>query len=100
NGQPYVAEAHHPDEDRWLYDGGDHSEDYTHSTFNDLVLSGLLGIRPRQGDQVRLSPLVPSTWDHFAVENVAYHGRNLTVVWDRDGHVYRQGAGLRVWVDG
>ncbi len=100
NGQPYVAEAHHPDEDRWLYDARDHSEDYNHSTFNDLVLSGLLGIRPRQGDQVRLSPLVPSTWDHFAVENVAYHGRNLTVVWDRDGHVYRQGAGLRVWVDG
>jgi hypothetical protein len=100
NGRPYVAEAHHPDEDRWLYDSPNHSEDYNHSTFNDLVLSGLLGIRPRQGDSIRLSPLVPSTWDHFAVENVPYHGRNLTVAWDRDGHVYGQGAGLLVWVDG
>ncbi|MGW4058378.1 MGH1-like glycoside hydrolase domain-containing protein [Amycolatopsis sp. NPDC004747] len=100
NGVPYVAEAHHPDEDRWLYDSRGHSEDYNHSTFDDLVLSGLLGIRPQQGDQVRLAPLVPSTWDHFAVENVPYHGRNLTVAWDRDGHVYRQGAGLSVWLDG
>ncbi|MFF1607705.1 discoidin domain-containing protein [Amycolatopsis sp. NPDC058278] len=100
NGLPYVAEAHHPDEDRWLYDSPGHSEDYNHSTFDDLVLSGLLGIRPQQGDHVRLAPLVPSTWDHFAVENVPYHGRNLTVAWDRDGHVYRQGAGLSVWLDG
>ncbi len=29
-----------------------------------------------------------------------YHGRNLTVAWDRDGHVYGQGAGLSVWLDG
>ncbi|MCS7479513.1 discoidin domain-containing protein [Umezawaea endophytica] len=100
NGAPYVAEAHHPDEDRWIYDGRGHSEDYNHSTFNDLVLSGLLGIRPQQGDRVRLAPLVPDGWDHFAVENVPYHGRNLSVVWDRDGKTYGQGAGLRVWVDG
>jgi hypothetical protein len=100
NGSPYVAEAHFPDEDRWLYDSPGHSEDYNHSTFDDLVLSGLLGIRPQQGDDVRLAPLVPATWDHFAVENVPYHGRNLTVAWDRDGHVYGQGAGLSVWLDG
>lgn len=76
------------------------SEDYNHSSFNDLVLSGLLGIRPQQGDDVRLAPLAPSTWDHFAAENVPYHGHNLTLAWDRDGHVYGQGAGLSVWVDG
>ncbi|MBM2615809.1 discoidin domain-containing protein [Actinoplanes sp. LDG1-06] len=100
NGQPYVAEAHHPDEDRWIYDGAGHSEDYNHSTFTDLVLSGLLGIRPQSDDTVRIAPLVPSTWNHFAVENVPYHGRNLTILWDRDGSVYGKGAGLRVWVDG
>ncbi|GGM27081.1 NEW3 domain-containing protein [Dactylosporangium sucinum] len=100
NGQPYVAEAHHPDEDRWIYDGRGHSEDYNHSTFNDIVLSGLLGIRPQEGDSVRISPLVPYNWSHFAVENLAYHGHNLTIVWDRDGTAYGQGKGLRVWVDG
>ncbi|WP_433616641.1 MGH1-like glycoside hydrolase domain-containing protein [Dactylosporangium sp. CA-139114] len=100
NGQPYVAEAHHPDENRWIYDGRGHSEDYNHSTFNDIVLSGLLGIRPQQDDSVRISPLVPADWSHFAVENLAYHGHNLSIVWDRDGTAYGQGNGLRLWVDG
>ena len=100
DGQPYVAEAHHPDEDRWIYDGRGHSEDYNHSTYNDIVLSGLLGIRPQRGDTVQIAPLVPDTWDHFAVENLAYHGHNLTVLFDRDGSHYGQGTGLRIWVDG
>ncbi|PRX50013.1 alpha-galactosidase-like protein [Prauserella shujinwangii] len=100
NGWPYVAEAHHPDEDRWLYDSRGHSEDYNHSTFNDLVLSGLVGIRPQQGESVRIAPLAPRRWDRFAAENVPYHGRNLTVLWDRDGSAYGAGAGLSVWLDG
>jgi hypothetical protein len=100
NGRPYVAEAHHPDEDRWIYDGAGHSEDYNHSTFTDLVLSGLLGIRPQAGDTVRISPLAPASWTHFAVENVAYHGHNLSIVWDRDGTAYHRGSGFRVWLDG
>jgi hypothetical protein len=100
NGRPYVAEAHHPDEDRWIYDSTGHSEDYNHSTYADLVLSGLLGIRPQADDTVRIAPLVPDSWSHFAVENVAYHGHNLTVTWDRDGTAYGRGSGLRVWIDG
>ena len=100
NGQPYVAEAHHPDEDRWIYDSAGHSEDYNHSTFADLVLSGLLGIRPQAGDSVRIAPLAPAAWSHFAVDNVAYHGHDLSVVWDRDGSAYGKGAGFRVLLDG
>lgn len=100
NGRPYVAEAHAPDDPTWIYDGYDHSEDYNHSTFNDLVLSGLLGIRPQDDATVRLQPLTPAIWDHFAVENVPYHGHELTVLWDRDGSHYGQGAGFRVYVDG
>ncbi|WP_219995896.1 MGH1-like glycoside hydrolase domain-containing protein [Schumannella soli] len=99
DGKPYVAEAHHPDEDRWLYDGTGHSEDYNHSTYTDLVLGSLLGIRGQTGDSVRIDPQVGG-WDHFAAENVPYHGRNLTVVWDRDGSHYAAGKGLSVWLDG
>ena len=98
NGVPYVAEAHHPDENRWIYDGRGHSEHYNHSTFTDLVINGLVGVRP--GDPLVVNPLVPAEWDHFALENVPYRGRNLTVLWDRDGSRYGQGAGLRVYVDG
>ncbi|KAF5586119.1 coagulation factor 5 8 type domain-containing protein [Fusarium pseudoanthophilum] len=100
NGQPYVAEAHHPDEDKWMYDGYDHSEDYNHSTFVDNVLAGLIGIRAQSGETVVVNPLTPSEWDYFAVENVAYHGHSITVLWDRTGSVYDRGEGLKVYVDG
>jgi len=100
NGTPYVAEAHAPDDPNWIYDGRNHSEDYNHSTFNDLVLSGLLGIRAQDGAQLKLKPLIPDSWDHYAVENVPYHGHNVSILWDRDGSHYGQGAGMRVYVDG
>jgi hypothetical protein len=100
DGVPHVAEAHDPDRPVWLYDSPGHSEDYNHSTYADLVLSGLLGVRPQTGDSVLLHPLVPADWDHFALENLAYHGRELSVLWDRDGTRYGRGSGLSVYLDG
>ncbi|WXC52570.1 hypothetical protein QX201_012230 [Fusarium graminearum] len=100
NGKPYVAEAHHPDTDQWIYDGQNHSEDYNHSTFIDNVLAGLLGLRAQADDTIIVNPLIPGTWDHFAVENVAYHGHSITVLWDKTGSSYNRGKGLQVFVDG
>jgi hypothetical protein len=96
NGKPYVAEAHHPDDPTWIYDGFNHSEDHLHSSFTDLVINGLIGVRPQPGDKVRVAPLAQS-WDWFALENVPYHGHNLTVLWDRTGSRYGQRAGLTVY---
>jgi hypothetical protein len=100
NGVPYVAEAHNPDSGSWLYDGNNHSEDYNHSTYNDNVISGLIGLRGQSDDTLVVKPLAPASWDHFALENTPYHGHNVTVLWDRTGSRYGQGAGLHVYVDG
>ena len=100
NGQPYVAEAHDPDADDWIYDSEDHSEDYNHSTFIDNVIAGLIGVRAQPDNSVVINPLAPSSWDHFCLENAAYHGHDLTVLWDSTGSTYGQGAGLKVYVDG
>lgn len=100
NGVPYVAEAHDADGNFWIYDGNNHSEDYNHSTYNDNVISGLIGIRGQPGNTVVIKPLAPASWDYFALENTPYHGHNLTVLWDRTGGRYGQGAGLQVFVDG
>ena len=99
NGQPYVAEAHWPDQDAWIYDTQDYSEDYNHSTFIDNILTGLLGLRPRPGSSLVINPLVPASWNYFGLENVPYHGHNVTVLWDQDGTHYGQGSGLQIWVD-
>jgi len=100
NGQPYVAEAHSPDADQWIYDGQNHSEDYNHSTYVDPVISGLMGIRPSTGNKLTINPLTPADWDHFALENVPYHGHNITIEYDRYGAHYNVGAGYRIFVDG
>ncbi len=96
NGQPYLGQAHDPDQPSWMYG----ADDYNHSSFNDLVISGLIGLRPQVGDTLQVKPLVPASWNYFALENVPYHGHNVTVLWDKDGSRYHQGAGLRLYVDG
>jgi hypothetical protein len=101
NGRPYIAEACNPDTGSWEgHDSYNHSEHYFHSSFNDLVITGLIGLKPRGDDIVEIDPLAPPTWNYFALDDVPYHGRKLSIVWDRDGRHYGGGAGLRVWVDG
>jgi len=75
--------------------------DYNHSSFCDLVITGLIGLRPRADDVVEVQPLVPDgKWDWFCLDQVAYHGHRLTILWDKTGTKYGRGLGLRVWADG
>jgi F5/8 type C domain len=99
-GVPYVAEAANGDTGDWVYDASDFSEHYNHSSFVDLVLTGLFGIKPQTNDTVQLKPLVPDNWAYFAVQNLPYHGHLLSIVWDQDGTHYNAGSGLQVCQDG
>jgi hypothetical protein len=81
--------------------GEERGKDYNHSTFCDLVITGLAGLRPRADDAVEVNPLLPGgTWDWFCLDNVPYHGRTLAILWDRTGERYGRGKGLRVLADG
>ena len=44
--------------------------------------------------------MIPKSWKYFVIENLNYHGFNLTVLWDLDGSKYKSGSGLRVFVNG
>ena len=99
-GNPYIAIANHPETGSWAgYNQRNRSEHYFHSGFVDLVLSGLFGLQPQDGDTLVLKPLVPAGWDYFLLDNLRYHGRDVTIVWDRDGAKYNRGSGFRVFVD-
>ena len=100
NGQPYVAESHYPPMDSWSADSTNHSEQYDHSTNNDDVITDLLGILPQLDNNLVISPIIPQNWTYFAVENLAYHGHLITVIYDQDGSRYGNGSGLTVFVDG
>ena len=101
DGIPYLAEALNPDNGSFLgHDAYNHSEHYFHSSFNDLIITGLVGLNPRTDNTVEIAPLAPAEWDYFALEDVAYRGHNLTIVWDRDGTHYGKGKGLQVLANG
>jgi hypothetical protein len=70
---------------------------YFHSTFNDLVLSGLVGIRATD-ECLELAPLTHLGW--WLVRKVKLRGRELDVLYDETGEHYHLGAGLHVWLDG
>ena len=67
-------------------------KDYNHSTFCDLVLSGLLGIH-FDGGRLTADPILPESWDHFMVAGLTKD--NWTVLYDKDGTHYGLGPGLR-----
>lgn len=101
NGKPYLGEYLDEQTGSWLK--GDHprSRWYNHSTFADLIITGLAGLRPRPDEVIEVDPLLPSgCWDWFALEGVPYHGRLLTLIWDRDGTRFHRGRGLSLWMDG
>ena len=64
------------------------------------MISGLIGLRPRADETVEVNPLAPAEWDYFCLDNIAYHGRTLTICWDQTGRHYGKGQGLRVFADG
>jgi hypothetical protein len=75
-------------------------KDYNHSAYCDLVITGLIGLRPRADDIVEVNPLAPESWDYFCLDQIRYHGRILTVIWDKTGARYKKGKGLRILADG
>lgn len=76
-------------------------KDYNHSGYCDLIISGLVGLRPRADDIVEVNPLLPDgAWKWFCLDNVVYHDRIITILWDKNGTKYGRGKGLRVLVDG
>src|SRR5205823_10519230 len=81
DGRPYIAEAANPDTGSWDgHDTPNHSEHYFHSGYVDLVVTGLVGLRPRDDGRVEVHPLAPEAWDYFALDDLPYRGRRLSVV--------------------
>jgi hypothetical protein len=96
NGKPMVREDHHPDRNEWLAK----TPHYNHSRYCDLVITGLVGLRPRPDETLEVSPLVPASWESFCLDGVLYHGKTLTIFYDRSGTRYGRGRGIRILIDG
>jgi hypothetical protein len=99
-GRPYVGEYLDEKTGYWLKGDQERSRYYNHSTFCDLVITGLVGLRPRADQVIEVNPLIPENkWDWFCLDNVLYHGKIITIIWDKDGTKYNRGKGMSVWVN-
>jgi hypothetical protein len=104
-GEPDIEEDYNPDTGKPIV-GLPRSHHYFHSTYIDLILSGLIGIRPRADNLLELDPLIPTEpgaeqpIHYFALQNLAYHHHNVGVFYDDDGSRYHIGLGLSIFVDG
>jgi hypothetical protein len=105
NGEPDLQEDYNPDTGNVIV-GLQRSHNYNHSGYNNLIITGLAGLRPRADNIVEINPLIPTdssstnTLDYFCLENVPYHGQLVTILYDRDGKHYKKGVGLSVYVNG
>ena len=103
---PWIDENLHPDKSEWISRKmileneqmrtrfpRERGKDYNHSTFCDLVISGLVGFVPNGAKGFSVDPLFPATWDYLVLENLRYRGHDVDIRWQR-------GKGLSVSVDG
>jgi hypothetical protein len=100
---PWIDESLNPDTGIWIptTDEPPRGKEYNHSTYCDLIITGLVGLRPRADNIVEVNPLVPDgLWDYFCLDNVLYHGHILTIIYDKTGMRYGKGSGLKVFADG
>ncbi|GAC1655429.1 MAG: hypothetical protein NVS9B15_16240 [Acidobacteriaceae bacterium] len=103
-GHPDIQEDYNPDTGAAIV-GLPRSHHYLHSTYIDLVLTGLLGVRPQTGHLLELDPLLtaasnaahPIRW--FAIDRLRYHDHDISILYDADGTRYHLGRGVSIFVD-
>ena len=96
---PWTGEYYNGDTGAWRTE----ERDYNHSTYLDILIGDLAGLRPRADDVLELAPLLTDHTPGFVIDGIRYHGHDLTVAWTRvrgpgpgpDGR-----TGLRVYADG
>ncbi len=96
---PWIDEVRHPLCDDWSSrtllkkrgwqegaGGVERGKDYNHSTFCDLVISGLLGVHEENG-QLAVTPNIPDNWDYFTLSNLSFRGKTYKISYKRESGV-------------
>jgi hypothetical protein len=105
---PWIDEVRHPLRDEWSAreilknwgwlekkGGYERGKDYNHSTFCDLVISGLVGVLCENG-RLTVNPCVDDEIKWFRLSNLYFNGKVYTITYDKTGEKYGLGAGVFV----
>ncbi len=63
--------------------GFERGKDYNHSTFCNIVLNGLLGIKSENGE-LTVNPKIPKHWDYFKVDNLWINDTCYKITFDKN----------------
>ncbi|HEU4542536.1 MAG TPA: LamG domain-containing protein, partial [Jiangellaceae bacterium] len=69
--------------------------------YNFMIIDDIAGVRPRLDDVLELWP-IDVDWDYFAINNLRYHGQDMTVVWNKPGAAHYENVpeGYSLYLDG
>ena len=65
-----------------LKGGYERGKDYNHSTFCDLVISGICGVSVKDGE-ICVNPIIPDEWDYFSLKGVKVLGKEYDIKYDK-----------------
>lgn len=100
DGSLNIVEDYDPDKGGAIVNLNQRSENYNHSEYNDLIITGFCGLRPAAGNIVVVNPLISTdSIQYFCLQNVQYHGHQLSIVYDKTGEKYHEGIGLSIYID-
>lgn len=100
DGQPFIGEYQDEKSGYWLRNDP-RGRFYNHSSFADLIINDLIGIKPREDNVLDIKPLIPQgKWKWFCLDGVLYHGHNITLLWDEYGTKYHKGKGFFIYDNG
>lgn len=68
-------------------------------TTNWTIIEDVAGMVPREDNKIELNPIALPDWEHFTVNNLSYHGQDLSIVWNNDG-TYNAPKGYTLYLDG
>ena len=116
-GSGHIGENIHPhlgywNTREWRYLAQNEEEinkgkDYFHSSFIDLIITGLLGFKATRTAAagpllLTASPLIPAARlpPYFAIDGIRSAAHDIALIWDADGTRYAKGKGMAFVVDG
>lgn len=69
--------------------------------YNWAIIEDIGGLRPRADDVIELDP-IDIGWEHFVLDQVPYHGHDLTIAWVKPGSasIGELPPGYSLYVDG
>ena len=69
-------------------------------TTNWTMIEDVAGMVPREDNKIELNPIALPDWNHFTVNNLSYHGQDLSIVWNNDGHYANAPKGYTLYLGG